>query len=670
MPKPRTITLFAGGGTKTEDNVPAIEARCTGLAGIAMGMVDGALYLAESERRIRKVKRDGSIATVVDDPSSGASWLAVIDADTLFVSAETTGVRKFSGGSFTSVKGPADGWRPKGIAQYGPGYLYIADSGVRQRIWMYKSDTLERLDSAPGLRALCAEVRGTLYASSVRSGSELQEVVLRLTPNGQELVAGGGTSTADKGLALNARLQGISALSVDPLSNLYIAESHSSRVRKVTVDGQISTVVQNSDLKGLIENPKEFQPAGMALDASGDLYVSDSSNNIILRVEGPHRIEPTDIYMEPIPRSGVFPGRVFPLGGYVRNRGHGTVDGKDVEVRLSLPVGFIGKPSFKGHLGRRGFTGLTLKPHNGSFLDGVYNVTASPQVSVGEHSCGVVVRYKGQPVHSEILPVIVSSPGEHLDELSLHVRQRDVPDARPGALTVFEIVITGVSKIEPGDITQIFQAPDGFTFTYEDQIPKYCYGETGTPEATFAHYALSDDGKQLTITSNPHLNNTQNDLSPLRYRLGAKAAATASVGTFRNGFAKLGRLQAAPLVASVKQPVTVGSLTAWPSENGQVAVTEHAFPFPLHVSVGDGWGGAVGGALVKYEIEQSDRMNCRFATATGPQTTVRVRSGSDGMAAAPELIAGSVEGTLTIRITAPDDPLVPAPKVTAHVRKP
>lgn len=117
-----------------------------------------------------------------------------------------------------------------------------------------------------------------------------------------------------------------------------------------------------------------------------------------------------------------------------------------------------------------------------------------------------------------------------------------------------------------------------------------------------------------------------------------------------------------------RQPAAVVDLSAWQSEDNQSAPPEHAFPFPLHANAGDGTRTGVGGALVQFEVLPCDQTGSGFATATGPSTSVRVRSDPDGLATAPALVAGSATGDVTVRISTPEHLEVPQPSVTATVR--
>ena len=95
--------------------------------------------------------------------------------------------------------------------------------------------------------------------------------------------AGNGNSgfSGDGGAAASAQLSQPAGLAIDSAGNLYIADSNNAAVRKVTQGGIISTVAGTGGSQGFsgdggaATSAKLGAPFGVAIDASGNLYIAD-----------------------------------------------------------------------------------------------------------------------------------------------------------------------------------------------------------------------------------------------------------------------------------------------------------------------------------------------------------------------------------------------------------
>ena len=104
-------------------------------------------------------------------------------------------------------------------------------------------------------------------------------------------VAGTGEAayTGDGGPAVAAALHWPTALQLDPAGNLYISDTFNHAVRRLAVDGTISTVA-GSGVAGATGDggparaARLDQPFGVALDADGTLYIADRGNFKVRRV--------------------------------------------------------------------------------------------------------------------------------------------------------------------------------------------------------------------------------------------------------------------------------------------------------------------------------------------------------------------------------------------------
>jgi hypothetical protein len=95
--------------------------------------------------------------------------------------------------------------------------------------------------------------------------------------------------TGDGGSAVHAELHFPFGVTVDAIGNLYIADYQNNRVRRVGTNGIITTVAGTNTAGysgdgGAAVNAQLSSPGGVALDASGNLFISDYHNNRARRV--------------------------------------------------------------------------------------------------------------------------------------------------------------------------------------------------------------------------------------------------------------------------------------------------------------------------------------------------------------------------------------------------
>ena len=275
------VSIFAGDGLATGggDGGLAIGASLLYPAGLAFDSADN-LYIVDSyNSNVRKVDTNGIITTVAGDQGAGG---------------------------FAGDGGPATQallTNPTGIAVDKSGNLYIADRG-NQRIRMVTASTgiITTIagsstigyagDGGPAVNAtftlptgIAIDASGNLYIAD-----ENNWVIRRISGGIISTVAGTGKPgfSGDGGQATKAMLGGPQGVAVDASGNLYIADTGNQRIRYVNSSGIITTIAGTgangfSGDGGAATAATFSNPAGVALDASGNVYVADEFNNRIRR---------------------------------------------------------------------------------------------------------------------------------------------------------------------------------------------------------------------------------------------------------------------------------------------------------------------------------------------------------------------------------------------------
>ncbi|MEW6237624.1 MAG: cohesin domain-containing protein [Candidatus Omnitrophota bacterium] len=278
--KPRYIYAMAGNGTYgySGDGGLATSATLGNQPDGVCADAAGNLYIADMyNNRIRMVNPSGIITTVAGNGTYGYSG---------------------DGGPATS----ASFKNPSGVFVEAMGNLYIADSynsrirmvnlsGIITTIagngtWGYSGDGGPAVSASLYIPdGICVDATGNLYIADYYNNR-----IRMVNPSGIiTTVAGNGTSgnSGDGGPATSASLSRPTSVCVDASGNLYIADSHNSRIRMVNLSGIITTIAGNgtwgySGDGGPAVSASLYIPNGICMDATGNLYIS--TNNRIRMV--------------------------------------------------------------------------------------------------------------------------------------------------------------------------------------------------------------------------------------------------------------------------------------------------------------------------------------------------------------------------------------------------
>jgi gliding motility-associated-like protein len=140
------------------------------------------------------------------------------------------------------------------------------------------SGTSAKFNSPQGI---AVDGAGNIYVSD---GNNYR--IRKITPAGVVSTVAGGLRGYKDGSAASAEFEYPTGLALDGSGNIYVADALNHRIRKITPDGTVSTFAGSTQgSKDGIGNAAQFSnPRGIAVDASGNLYVSDASNHCIRKV--------------------------------------------------------------------------------------------------------------------------------------------------------------------------------------------------------------------------------------------------------------------------------------------------------------------------------------------------------------------------------------------------
>lgn len=317
--------------------------------GVAIGP-NRDVYIADlGNHRVRLVTTDGTAKTFVSGDlvqprnvavdARGVVYISDFGADKVYRVASDGVLRVIAGDD--SVKGPA------GLAIDFDGALYIADSGNQRVVKLLNGQMTTVLENFGIVTSIAIDGTGSLYAAGgdrvavVSAAGEIStlnvpadEVAIDATgrlltvaykqvrsnfAGATKILAGNrqGAFAGDGGPPEEWRFHRPTGIARDEAGNLYVADAGNGRVRKISIDKELSTVavleqpsyfafdfnnflyvsdsksnnVYKSDPLGELHlftkgtGAKPFRtPSGLGFDNRGDLFVADTGNNLIRKV--------------------------------------------------------------------------------------------------------------------------------------------------------------------------------------------------------------------------------------------------------------------------------------------------------------------------------------------------------------------------------------------------
>jgi sugar lactone lactonase YvrE len=337
-----TVTTFAGSPYDPRSGSvdgTGTSARFSDPRGIAVDAA-GNIYVADA-KAIRKITPESNVTTLagkVDASGSvdgigdqarfnGPYRIAVDAGGNLFVTDVGT-IRKITpSGSVTTVLTSTDGESNpfqmlntvRGIAVDKSGNLYVVDAYDQnsRRDVSYASSSIRKI-TPDGVVTTLAGVHGTRprtqgpIGSSDGTGTDARfnypdgitidaagnlfvsdtgnRTIRKITPAGAVTTIAGtaGLSGSADGNGTAARFLTPQGITIDPEGNLYVADSINHTIRKVASNGDVVTVAGKptnyGSRDGVGASALFWDPAGIAADRQGNMYIADRTNHTIRKI--------------------------------------------------------------------------------------------------------------------------------------------------------------------------------------------------------------------------------------------------------------------------------------------------------------------------------------------------------------------------------------------------
>ena len=128
---------------------------------------------------------------------------------------------------------------------------------------------------------VAVDASGNVYVADYNNNR-----IRKVTRLGVVTTLAGSTQGNLDGPGAGAQFNNPAGVAVDASGNVYVADMLNSRIRKVTSDGVVTTLAGSTDgfANGTGTGAKFYYPTGVAVDASGNVYVADIGNARIRKV--------------------------------------------------------------------------------------------------------------------------------------------------------------------------------------------------------------------------------------------------------------------------------------------------------------------------------------------------------------------------------------------------
>lgn len=229
----------------------------------------------------------------------GSAWLAISAQAQLFNFATFAG---------SAAQGNVDGAtnlsqfsNPDGVAMDTSGDIYIADTGNNTIRKIAANGTVSTLAGSPGIsgsldgngtnalfngpQGIAIDRSGNIYVAD--TGNDTIRKIMAAGTVSTLAGMSGDAGSAD-GTGTNAQFDAPEGLAVDASGNIFVADTWNDTIREISPGGAVTTIAgwagNFGSLNATGTNALFYEPGGVTVDAGDDVFVADTGNNVIREI--------------------------------------------------------------------------------------------------------------------------------------------------------------------------------------------------------------------------------------------------------------------------------------------------------------------------------------------------------------------------------------------------